>query len=62
MRETTVTLAGMASDLRDNRVTDLRDQRQAFVESLRARDGVFPLGPYIVGDAKVVVDISTLLL
>jgi len=36
MRETTVTLAGMASDLRENRVADLRDQRQSFVESLKA--------------------------
>lgn len=36
MREATVTLAGMAADLRENRVADLREQRQALVKSLKA--------------------------
>jgi hypothetical protein len=36
MREKTVTIAGMAADLRENRIADLREQREAFVESLKS--------------------------
>lgn len=36
MREKTVTLTEMAADLREGEIADLREQRAAFVESLKA--------------------------